>query len=160
MFHEYDSFFCSFRNFRIYCQVADVGCVLVTLGSMLCTQQIEEGLKEMNAAFAHLPQRVIWMCKPYWPKDGLLRMTLWVRTSSLYKQQPFSLSFFFRVYCSCHSYLGTPPSLKRKTSVSKNQSIRKDWHFGVTSFICNPDQLSVATSDIKVGLLWPLVIGR
>lgn len=91
---------------------------------------------------------------------GLLRMTLWVRTSSLYKQQPLSLSFFFRLYWSCHSYLGTPPSLKRKASVSKNQSTRKDWHFGVTSFICNPDQLSVATSDIQVGLLWPLAIGR
>ncbi|XP_044242906.2 UDP-glucuronosyltransferase 3A2-like [Ursus arctos] len=23
----------------------------------------------MNAAFAHLPQRAIWMCKPYWLKD-------------------------------------------------------------------------------------------
>ncbi|XP_076973086.1 UDP-glucuronosyltransferase 3A2-like isoform X2 [Tamandua tetradactyla] len=48
----------------------DAGFVLVSLGSMSSTFQSQELLKEMNNAFAHLPQGVIWKCKhSSWPKD-------------------------------------------------------------------------------------------
>ncbi|XP_063475543.1 UDP-glucuronosyltransferase 3A2-like [Symphalangus syndactylus] len=48
----------------------DSGFVLVTLGSMVNTCQNPEIFKEMNNAFAHLPQGVIWKCQcSHWPKD-------------------------------------------------------------------------------------------
>lgn len=48
----------------------DAGFVLVILGSMVSKYQTQEQLKEMNRAFSHLPQGVIWKCKPsLWPKD-------------------------------------------------------------------------------------------
>ncbi|XP_007951418.1 UDP-glucuronosyltransferase 3A2-like [Orycteropus afer afer] len=48
----------------------DFGFILVALGSMLNTYQFQEILKEMNSAFAHLPQGVIWRYKcSQWPKD-------------------------------------------------------------------------------------------
>lgn len=37
---------------------------------MLNIAQFQKILKEMNSAFAHLPQGVIWKCNPsHWPKD-------------------------------------------------------------------------------------------
>nr|XP_006199747.1 UDP-glucuronosyltransferase 3A1 [Vicugna pacos] len=48
----------------------DSGFVLVALGSMVNDCQPDEVLKEMNAAFARLPQGVIWNYKTsHWPKD-------------------------------------------------------------------------------------------
>nr|XP_010975899.2 UDP-glucuronosyltransferase 3A1-like [Camelus dromedarius] len=48
----------------------DSGFVLVALGSMVNDCQPDEVLKEMNAAFACLPQGVIWNYKAsHWPKD-------------------------------------------------------------------------------------------
>ncbi|XP_068846514.1 UDP-glucuronosyltransferase 3A1-like isoform X3 [Capricornis sumatraensis] len=48
----------------------DSGFVLVALGSIVSRYQSQEILKEMHAAFARLPQGVIWKCKPsHWPKD-------------------------------------------------------------------------------------------
>ncbi|XP_004422788.1 PREDICTED: UDP-glucuronosyltransferase 3A1 [Ceratotherium simum simum] len=57
-----------FENF--IAKFGDSGFVLVALGSMVNIFQSPELLKEMNSAFAHLPQGVIWKCKPsHWPKD-------------------------------------------------------------------------------------------
>uniref|UniRef100_G3SLP0 UDP-glucuronosyltransferase n=2 Tax=Elephantidae TaxID=9780 RepID=G3SLP0_LOXAF len=48
----------------------DSGFILVSMGSMLSTYQTQEIIKEMNSAFAHLPQGVIWRYKhSHWPKD-------------------------------------------------------------------------------------------
>ncbi|KAF5912141.1 hypothetical protein HPG69_003416 [Diceros bicornis minor] len=48
----------------------DSGFVLVALGSMVSSYSSQELLKEMNSAFAHLPQEVIWRYKAsHWPKD-------------------------------------------------------------------------------------------
>ncbi|XP_017655822.1 UDP-glucuronosyltransferase 3A2 isoform X2 [Nannospalax galili] len=48
----------------------DFGFVLVALGSLVSRYQTQEDLKEMNNAFAHFPQGVIWNCKgSLWPKD-------------------------------------------------------------------------------------------
>ncbi|XP_023379449.1 UDP-glucuronosyltransferase 3A1-like [Pteropus vampyrus] len=48
----------------------DSGFVLVVLGSMVDSFQSQNVLKEMNSAFAHLPQGVIWRYKSsHWPKD-------------------------------------------------------------------------------------------
>ncbi|XP_012662507.1 UDP-glucuronosyltransferase 3A2 [Otolemur garnettii] len=48
----------------------DSGFVLVTMGSMVNIDNFKEVLKELNSAFAHLPQGVIWRCKhSHWPKD-------------------------------------------------------------------------------------------
>nr|XP_006116827.2 UDP-glucuronosyltransferase 3A2-like [Pelodiscus sinensis] len=46
------------------------GFIIVTLGSMLSSIPHLEVLQEMNAAFAHLSQRVIWRCQySKWPKE-------------------------------------------------------------------------------------------
>ncbi|XP_076407908.1 UDP-glucuronosyltransferase 3A2-like isoform X1 [Peromyscus maniculatus bairdii] len=46
------------------------GFVLVALGSIATMYQTKELIKEMNSAFAHLPQGVLWACKDaHWPKD-------------------------------------------------------------------------------------------
>ncbi|XP_076407906.1 UDP-glucuronosyltransferase 3A1 isoform X2 [Peromyscus maniculatus bairdii] len=48
----------------------DSGFVLVALGSIATIYQTKELIKEMNSAFAHLPQGVLWACKDaHWPKD-------------------------------------------------------------------------------------------
>ncbi|XP_052599721.1 UDP-glucuronosyltransferase 3A2-like [Peromyscus californicus insignis] len=48
----------------------DSGFVLVALGSLATLYQTKELIKEMNSAFAHLPQGVLWACKDaHWPKD-------------------------------------------------------------------------------------------
>ncbi|ELW53492.1 UDP-glucuronosyltransferase 3A2 [Tupaia chinensis] len=48
----------------------DSGFVLVALGSMVSTYETHKVLKEMNGAFARLPQGVIWRCgRSHWPKD-------------------------------------------------------------------------------------------
>ncbi|XP_012591883.2 UDP-glucuronosyltransferase 3A2-like isoform X1 [Microcebus murinus] len=47
------------------------GFVLVAMGSMVKITSFREILKEMNSAFAHLHQGVIWKCKhSHWPKDA------------------------------------------------------------------------------------------
>nr|XP_008510324.1 PREDICTED: UDP-glucuronosyltransferase 3A1-like [Equus przewalskii] len=57
-----------FENF--IAKFGDSGFVLVALGSLISNYSSHELLKEMNSAFAHLPQGVIWRCKPsHWPKD-------------------------------------------------------------------------------------------
>ncbi|XP_058573440.1 UDP-glucuronosyltransferase 3A2-like isoform X4 [Neofelis nebulosa] len=57
-----------FENF--ISKFGDSGFVLVALGSIVSTYQSQEVLMEMNSAFAHLSQGVIWKCKPSkWPKD-------------------------------------------------------------------------------------------
>ncbi|XP_039106455.1 UDP-glucuronosyltransferase 3A1-like isoform X3 [Hyaena hyaena] len=57
-----------FENF--IAKFGDSGFVLVGLGSMVSTFQTQELLREMNSAFAHLSQGVIWKYKPsHWPKD-------------------------------------------------------------------------------------------
>ncbi|XP_078301025.1 UDP-glucuronosyltransferase 3A1-like isoform X2 [Panthera onca] len=57
-----------FENF--ISKFGDSGFVLVAMGSMVSTYQSQEVLMEMNSAFAHLSQGVIWKCKPSkWPKD-------------------------------------------------------------------------------------------
>ncbi|XP_029390576.1 UDP-glucuronosyltransferase 3A2-like, partial [Mus pahari] len=51
-------------------QFGDSGFVLVALGSMVSMLQTKEIIKEMNSAFARLPQGVLWTCKAsQWPKD-------------------------------------------------------------------------------------------
>ncbi|XP_008051550.1 UDP-glucuronosyltransferase 3A2-like isoform X2 [Carlito syrichta] len=48
----------------------DSGFVLVALGSMVSLYQTQKILKEMNSAFAHLPQGVVWNCQhSHWPND-------------------------------------------------------------------------------------------
>uniref|UniRef100_A0A8C5VDG9 UDP-glucuronosyltransferase n=1 Tax=Microcebus murinus TaxID=30608 RepID=A0A8C5VDG9_MICMU len=48
----------------------DSGFVLVAMGSVVNMNTLQEVLKEMNSAFAHLRQGVIWKCKhSHWPKD-------------------------------------------------------------------------------------------
>nr|XP_031532536.1 UDP-glucuronosyltransferase 3A2 [Vicugna pacos]XP_031532539.1 UDP-glucuronosyltransferase 3A2 [Vicugna pacos] len=57
-----------FENF--IAKFGDSGFVLVTLGSMVSVIRSQEVPKEMNAAFARLPQGVIWKYKAsHWPKD-------------------------------------------------------------------------------------------
>ncbi|XP_039104203.1 UDP-glucuronosyltransferase 3A2-like isoform X2 [Hyaena hyaena] len=57
-----------FENF--ISKFGDSGFVLVALGSMVSTYQSQEVLMEMNSAFAHLSQGVIWKCQASkWPKD-------------------------------------------------------------------------------------------
>ncbi|XP_027953870.1 UDP-glucuronosyltransferase 3A1-like isoform X1 [Eumetopias jubatus] len=57
-----------FENF--IAKFGDSGFVLVALGSMVGICQSQEVLREMNSAFAHLSQGVIWKCNPsHWPKD-------------------------------------------------------------------------------------------
>lgn len=42
----------------------------MALGSVVSKYQTKEVIKEMNSAFAHLPQGVLWTCKSsLWPKD-------------------------------------------------------------------------------------------
>nr|XP_034379497.1 UDP-glucuronosyltransferase 3A2-like isoform X2 [Arvicanthis niloticus] len=51
-------------------QFGDSGFVLVALGSIVSKYLTKEVIKEMNSAFAHLPQGVLWTCKSsLWPKD-------------------------------------------------------------------------------------------
>ncbi|XP_021045131.1 UDP-glucuronosyltransferase 3A2-like [Mus pahari] len=51
-------------------QFGDSGFVLVALGSIVSMLQTKEIIKEMNSAFARLPQGVLWTCKAsQWPKD-------------------------------------------------------------------------------------------
>nr|XP_034379467.1 UDP-glucuronosyltransferase 3A2-like isoform X2 [Arvicanthis niloticus] len=51
-------------------QFGDSGFVLVALGSVVSKYLTKEVIKEMNSAFAHLPQGVLWTCKSsLWPKD-------------------------------------------------------------------------------------------
>ncbi|XP_028623361.1 LOW QUALITY PROTEIN: UDP-glucuronosyltransferase 3A2-like [Grammomys surdaster] len=51
-------------------QFGDSGFVLVALGSIVSVYQTKEVIKEMNSAFGHLPQGVLWTCKDsLWPKD-------------------------------------------------------------------------------------------
>nr|XP_048285893.1 UDP-glucuronosyltransferase 3A1-like [Myodes glareolus] len=48
----------------------DSGFVLVALGSLVTLHQTKELIKEMNSAFARLPQGVLWTVKDdHWPKD-------------------------------------------------------------------------------------------
>ncbi|XP_038178422.1 UDP-glucuronosyltransferase 3A2-like isoform X2 [Arvicola amphibius] len=48
----------------------DSGFVLVALGSVVTLHQTKELIKEMNNAFARLPQGVLWTVKDgHWPKD-------------------------------------------------------------------------------------------
>ncbi|XP_006074944.3 UDP-glucuronosyltransferase 3A1 isoform X1 [Bubalus bubalis] len=57
-----------FENFIT--KFGDSGFVLVSLGSMVSFIRSQEVLKEMNSAFARLPQGVIWKYNPSrWPKD-------------------------------------------------------------------------------------------
>ncbi|XP_014637072.1 PREDICTED: UDP-glucuronosyltransferase 3A1-like [Ceratotherium simum simum] len=57
-----------FENF--IAKYGDSGFVLVALSSKVSRSSSQEVLKEMNSAFAHLPQGVIWKCKTsHWPKD-------------------------------------------------------------------------------------------
>ncbi|XP_045643205.1 UDP-glucuronosyltransferase 3A1-like isoform X1 [Ursus americanus] len=57
-----------FENFIT--KFGDSGFVLVALGSMVSAFQTQELLREMNSAFAHLSQGVIWRYKPsHWPED-------------------------------------------------------------------------------------------
>ncbi|GAB1299240.1 UDP-glucuronosyltransferase 3A2 [Apodemus speciosus] len=54
-------------------QFGDSGFVLVALGSVVSLHQTKEIIKEMNSAFARLPQGVLWTCKnSLWPKDVTL----------------------------------------------------------------------------------------
>lgn len=161
-------FFCSLKNLRASlpsCRCRFCSCDTELHGTH---QKVKEVLEKMNTIFAHLPQgwfgsvklaasvkTVDWLPQSdLVGKDFLLLQAAAVLTPSL------SSYFFFSIDCSGHPYLGTTPPLKTKASVSGSQSTRRACHFGVISFICNPDPLSVATSDSQEGLLWPLAIGR
>lgn len=65
------SFLTSLQEFENFiAKFGDSGFVLVGLGSMVSTFQTQDLLREMNSAFAHLSQGVIWKYKPsHWPKD-------------------------------------------------------------------------------------------
>ncbi|XP_058163748.1 UDP-glucuronosyltransferase 3A1-like [Dasypus novemcinctus] len=57
-----------FENFIT--KYGDSGFVLVSLGSIMSIYQTQEIIREMNSAFARLPQGVIWKCETsHWPKD-------------------------------------------------------------------------------------------
>ncbi|XP_045857035.1 UDP-glucuronosyltransferase 3A2-like isoform X2 [Meles meles] len=58
----------------------DSGFVLVALGSVVSIYQSQEVLMEMNSAFAHLSQGVIWKCNPsHWSKDAKLAANVKIR---------------------------------------------------------------------------------
>ena len=65
------SYLTSFQEFENFiAKFGDSGFVLVALGSMVNKYQSQEVLREMNSAFAHLSQGVIWKYNPsHWPKD-------------------------------------------------------------------------------------------
>ncbi|EFB25096.1 hypothetical protein PANDA_021500, partial [Ailuropoda melanoleuca] len=65
------SYLTSFQEFENFiAKFGDSGFVLVALGSMVSICQSQEAVREMNSAFAHLSQGVIWKCNPsHWPKD-------------------------------------------------------------------------------------------
>lgn len=160
-------FFCSLKNLRASLTSCRCRFCYCDAGLHGTHQKVEEVLKKMNTVFAHLPQGWFGSVKlavsvktvDWLPQSDLVGKDFLLQAAAVL---PFSLSsyIFFSVACSGHPYLGTTPPLKRKASVSRSQSTRRDRHFGVISFICNPDRLSVATSDIQEGLLWPLAIGR
>ncbi|XP_052015720.1 UDP-glucuronosyltransferase 3A2-like [Apodemus sylvaticus] len=54
-------------------QFGDSGFILVALGAIVSQHQTKEIIKEMNSAFARLPQGVLWTCKDsHWPKEVTL----------------------------------------------------------------------------------------
>ncbi|XP_075698015.1 UDP-glucuronosyltransferase 3A2 isoform X2 [Rhinoderma darwinii] len=64
------------------------GFIVVTLGSMLSTIPIKDLVKEMNSAFANIPQKVIWRYKTsLWPADlkvaPNVRLMDWVTQNDL-----------------------------------------------------------------------------
>ncbi|XP_071990983.1 UDP-glucuronosyltransferase 3A1-like isoform X2 [Engystomops pustulosus] len=66
----------------------DSGFILVTLGSMVSTIPRMDLIKEMNSAFASVPQKIIWRYKAsQWPKDLKLapnvRLLDWVNQNDL-----------------------------------------------------------------------------
>ncbi|KAF3828586.1 hypothetical protein GH733_004787, partial [Mirounga leonina] len=65
------SFLTSLQEFENFiAKFGDSGFVLVSLGSLVGICQSQEVVREMNSAFAHLSQGVIWKCNPlHWPKD-------------------------------------------------------------------------------------------
>lgn len=65
------SLFTFLQEFETFiAKFGESGFVLVALGSVLNIAQFQKILKEMNSAFAHLPQGLIWKCNPaQWPQD-------------------------------------------------------------------------------------------
>ena len=65
------SFLTSLQEFENFiAKFGDSGFVLVAMGSMVNLSQSQKVLREMNGAFAHLSQGVIWKYNPsHWPKD-------------------------------------------------------------------------------------------
>ncbi|XP_045421917.1 UDP-glucuronosyltransferase 3A2-like [Lemur catta] len=66
----------------------DSGFVLVSMGSVVDITSYQEVLKEMNSAFGHLRQGVIWKCKhSHWPKDvkvaANVKLMDWIPQSDL-----------------------------------------------------------------------------
>ncbi|XP_071991045.1 UDP-glucuronosyltransferase 3A1-like [Engystomops pustulosus] len=66
----------------------DSGFILVTLGSMVSTIPRTDLIREMNSAFASVPQKIIWRYKSsQWPKDLKLapnvRLLDWVNQNDL-----------------------------------------------------------------------------
>lgn len=126
--------------------------MLVALGSIVNVAQSQQALEQMHRAFAQLPQGVIWKCSPsHWPKHIQLAANVkimdWLPQSDLLGKGTLSAGschvclsrsgyLFFRVCCSPHPSLGTPPSRERKECVSERPSSRKAWHSGLASFIC------------------------
>lgn len=133
-------------------QFGEAGFVLVALGTVVNVAQSQQALEQMHRAFAQLPQGVIWKCSPsLWPKDVPLAANVkivdWLPQSDLLGKGPLSAGscrvclsrsgyLSFRVRCSPHPYLGTPPSPERKACVSERPGTRKAWHSGLASFIC------------------------
>ena len=76
----------------------DSGFVLVSLGSVASLYQTKELIKEMNSAFARLPQGVLWTVKDdHWPKDVRLAPNVkimdWVPQDDLLGKHPKTCYF-------------------------------------------------------------------
>ena len=102
---EFENFIAKFR---------DSGFVLVALGSMVNLYQSREVLREMNGAFAHLSQGVIWKYNPsHWPKDVKLAANVkivdWLPQNDLLGKD-YPIYFSLSMYVSSGLHWATLPT--------------------------------------------------